>query len=563
MKRAKTIWVGAAAVAATAVLPFAAQAQDEVIAVGAPASAAAEGTSFRNQGPYVGGGLGYNQVEDSTLDFRGTSTDLVTQPTVPVELPFSANTGVAAENEYKGNFWGQGVVGYRFANGLRPEFEIGYRQNEIDSITYADGTSPTDALKDSVKITATTGMFNLWYDLFPSSRFHPYIGGGVGFVRAKLNNQPTNALTSGDPLVSTPNNPLPGPPVCLFQDCDGPRKADDGALAYQAGAGIRWDMLDYLTIGLDYRYLKSGEMEFYSYEDQQETHLDTDYETQSVMLSANYFFNLPTPPAPPATPAAVALVAPVLICSDGLDNDGDGLIDFPADPGCTGTDDGDETDPPQCSDGKDNDGDGLVDFPADKGCTGADDNDEVDPCKTPAVGERVSLKGCGLGDVIVLRGVNFEFDKDRLTVNAKTILDNVAEELVAYPEITIELGGHTDAKGSDEYNQALSDRRAASVVRYLKGKDIAAERMSSAGYGEAQPVADNETDEGRELNRRVELKITSGVAPGSTTTSDGSSTTVTEGVSTEPAVEAPAADAAPAEAAPAETPAAETVPAAE
>ena len=289
---------------------------------------------------------------------------------------------------------------------------------------------------------------------------------------------------------------------------------------------------------------------------------------KDVLLNVGLQLPLGLRPTPPAPPAETVAVVPVLaICADGLDNDGDGLIDFPADPGCTGTDDGDETDPPQCSDGKDNDGDGLVDFPADKGCTGADDNDEVDPCKTPAVGERVSLKGCGLGDVIVLRGVNFEFDKDRLTVNAKTILDNVAEELVAYPEITIELGGHTDAKGSDEYNQALSDRRAASVVRYLKGKDIAAERMSSAGYGEAQPVADNETDEGRELNRRVELKITSGVAPGSTTTSDGSSTTVTEGVSTEPAVEAPAADAppadapaadaVPAEAAPAETPVAE------
>ena len=338
------------------------------------------------------------------------------------------------------------------------------------------------------------------------------------------------------------------------------------------------DKRDFNTLGLDAGLgyilpLSFGRYEFgiraearYRVSKREEEYNDADediaapntFKQTLVNIGLHLPLGLMPPPAPPAQP--VEVVAPTLICSDGLDNDGDGLIDFPADPGCTGTDDGDETDPPQCSDGKDNDGDGLVDFPADKGCTGADDNDEVDPCKTPAVGERVSLKGCGLGDVIVLRGVNFEFDKDRLTVNAKTILDNVAEELVAYPEITIELGGHTDAKGSDEYNQALSDRRAASVVRYLKGKDIAAERMSSAGYGEAQPVADNETDEGRELNRRVELKITSGVAPGSTTTSDGSSTTVTEGVSTEPAVEAPAADAAPAEAAPAETPGTEVAP---
>lgn len=220
----------------------------------------------------------------------------------------------------------------------------------------------------------------------------------------------------------------------------------------------------------------------------------------------------PKPPEP-APVAPVAVVVPVAICADGQDNDGDGQTDFPNDPGCTAADDGDETDPAQCSDGKDNDGDGLIDFPSDKGCSAADDNDEVDPCKTPAPGEVISLKGCGTGDIIVLKGVNFEFDQSRLTANAKTILDGVATELAAYPEIKIELGGHTDAKGSDEYNQALSEKRAAAVVSYLRKKGVAGDRMTSAGYGESKPVADNETDEGRELNRRVELKVTEGAAP--------------------------------------------------
>ncbi|MGQ0620141.1 MAG: OmpA family protein [Panacagrimonas sp.] len=263
------------------------------------------------------------------------------------------------------------------------------------------------------------------------------------------------------------------------------------------------------------------------------------------------------PPPPPPPP--VAIVPPAAICADTQDNDGDGLIDFPGDPGCSSADDADETDPPVCSDGKDNDGDGLVDFPADKGCTAADDTDEVDPCKTPAPGERISLKGCGTGDIIVLRGVNFEFDKARLTVNAKTILDNVGEELTAYPEIEVELSGHTDAKGSDEYNQSLSDKRAASVKTYLVSKDIADARMTTVGMGEAQPVADNETDEGRELNRRVELKVTKGVAVGGPTVVEktaGEAAVVadpSETVSGDPATELvpPAADAAaPAEAAP-------------
>lgn len=160
-------------------------------------------------------------------------------------------------------------------------------------------------------------------------------------------------------------------------------------------------------------------------------------------------------------------------------------------------------------------------------------------CKTPEPGQPVTLEGCAAGDKIVLRGVNFEYDKSRLTSNAKTILDDVTDALNKVPSVTVELGGHTDSRGSDEYNQALSERRAASVRQYLIGKDIDANRMTSVGYGESQPVADNETDEGRELNRRVELKIT------------GGSTEVAPAADAAPAVdEAPAADAPAEEVAP-------------
>lgn len=236
------------------------------------------------------------------------------------------------------------------------------------------------------------------------------------------------------------------------------------------------------------------------------------HDFQDVLFNIGLQLPLGLRPPPPPPPPPVAVVPSLAICGDALDNDGDGLVDYPADPGCSAADDNDETDPRQCSDGKDNDGDGSVDFPSDNGCSAADDNDETDPCKTPAPGERITLKGCGTGDTIVLRGVNFDFDKATLTVNAKTILDNVAEELSAYPEIKVEVSGHTDAKGSDEYNQKLSARRAVSVRKYLETKGIAGTRMTSVGYGESKPVADNETEEGRELNRRVELRITEGVA---------------------------------------------------
>lgn len=193
--------------------------------------------------------------------------------------------------------------------------------------------------------------------------------------------------------------------------------------------------------------------------------------------------------------------------------------------------------PPVCGDGLDNDNDGDIDFPADKGCTALDDGDETDPaprCKPPEPGQAMSLEGCGVGDVIVLRGVNFEFDKSTLTVNARSILDGVAAALTARPDIKIELGGHTDGKGSDEYNARLSDRRSKSVKAYLVQKGVASSRMTTRGYGESMPVATNDTDDGREFNRRVELKVTESAG----------GVTVAPPVPTDAAPAAPAAPAA-------------------
>lgn len=161
-----------------------------------------------------------------------------------------------------------------------------------------------------------------------------------------------------------------------------------------------------------------------------------------------------------------------------------------------------------CADGIDNDGDGAIDYPSDPGCTSAIDDDETNPrCETPAAGQPVDLDGCAVGDSIVLNGVNFEFDKATLTANAKTLLDQVADALQRRGDIKVEVAGHTDSKGSDAYNQALSEARAESVVEYLSGRGIDPVRMTPRGYGESMPVADNESDAGRELNRRVELKV--------------------------------------------------------
>jgi outer membrane protein OmpA-like peptidoglycan-associated protein len=108
---------------------------------------------------------------------------------------------------------------------------------------------------------------------------------------------------------------------------------------------------------------------------------------------------------------------------------------------------------------------------------------------------------------IVLRGVQFEFDKSDIRPDAGVILDEAASQLSQVPGARVSVEGHTDSSGSDAYNQSLSERRAASVKDYLVGKGVEGGRLTTAGYGESQPVADNATDEGRALNRRVELKV--------------------------------------------------------
>ncbi|GIW45874.1 MAG: hypothetical protein KatS3mg077_3156 [Candidatus Binatia bacterium] len=114
---------------------------------------------------------------------------------------------------------------------------------------------------------------------------------------------------------------------------------------------------------------------------------------------------------------------------------------------------------------------------------------------------------------LVLRGVNFDFNKSDIRPDSRPVLDEAAEILKANPEVRISIEGHTDAIGSDAYNEKLSVRRAEAVFRYLVNRGVAPERMEVIGYGESRPVADNTTEEGRAQNRRVELHIISPVAP--------------------------------------------------
>jgi OOP family OmpA-OmpF porin len=137
--------------------------------------------------------------------------------------------------------------------------------------------------------------------------------------------------------------------------------------------------------------------------------------------------------------------------------------------------------------------------------------DSLDQCPNTPKGIKVDRVGCPFPipeKVSITLLVEFDFDKAVVKPQYHGDLQKVANFLKAYPDTTAELEGHTDSIGSDEYNMKLSQRRAASVKKYLVEKlGIDAARLSSVGYGESRPVASNKTDEGRQKNRRVVANV--------------------------------------------------------
>ncbi len=108
---------------------------------------------------------------------------------------------------------------------------------------------------------------------------------------------------------------------------------------------------------------------------------------------------------------------------------------------------------------------------------------------------------------IVLRGINFDFDKYNIKPEFEPILDEAVSTLKAKPDIKVVIVGHTDSIGTAEYNMNLSKQRAKAVSNYFVSKGIAAGRLQTVGKGLTDPIASNATADGRAMNRRVELQI--------------------------------------------------------
>ncbi len=225
----------------------------------------------------------------------------------------------------------------------------------------------------------------------------------------------------------------------------------------------------------------------------------------------------------PGTPAGV----PVDAVGCALDADGDGVPD--GRDICPDTEAGVEVDSSGCSLDRDGDGvpdgrDACPDTPAgaqvdENGCVLDLDGDGVpngtDRCPSTPAGRAVNEEGCSRIEAgleagrLILSEISFETNSATLNEESRRVLDEVAEALLARPDMEIEVQGHTDSVGSAAANLRLSDRRAQAVYEYLirTHSNLAPGRFFVRGFGETSPIASNDTASGRRANRRVEFVV--------------------------------------------------------
>ncbi|WP_084196820.1 OmpA family protein [Solimonas soli] len=466
-------------------------------------------------------------------------------PDIPPTDPTGGTPAASFDTtiRYKGGFGGGATLGYMFDGGLRPELNFTYSQADWDTITLRDsaGNSVTSS-PDSAKLKAMRLMANAWYDIDFGTWVVPYLGGGVGYQRTEISGSGANdsdngfawQLGAGVGFLLSPRTTLSLD--YRFVNASDPEfgTADGGKLtteyqSHNVGLGLRYAFGngakdsdgDGVPDRLDKCPGTPAGVHVYS----NGCPIDADGDGVPDYLDKC-----------PNTPAGVQVDA----SGCPLDSDGDGVPDYldkcPGTPkgvhvnadGCNSADsdgDGIPDDLDRCpntpagvavgQDGcpLDSDGDGIPDYLDE--CPHSPPGAKVLPngcalvgdCRKPRPGEQVDANGCAVDKNFILKGVKFEFDSDRLTPEAQHILNHVATTLQAYPNVNVEVEGHTDNIGSDSYNLGLSERRAIAVKKYLTDHGVAAKRMTPVGYGETRPIDSNETEEGRENNRRVELHV--------------------------------------------------------
>jgi outer membrane protein OmpA-like peptidoglycan-associated protein/outer membrane protein W len=266
-------------------------------------------------------------------------------------------------------------------------------------------------------------------------------------------------------------------------------KQDDFGVQY--GFGAKWLFSDHFLLRADARHLIDTD---YSYS-KGGTSKNNEIVTLGLSWLLGHAGSQPKP-EPKAEPAPVVAAVPVVV--PPADADGDGVID--TQDACPGTAAGVKVDARGCPAVVDTDGDGIP--------------DDKDECPGTPAGTAVDATGCpstvkAIEDNWTLSGVQFESGSDKITSGSFATLDDAAETLKARSQVRVEIQGYTDNTGKPESNLALSEKRAQSVKNYLVGKGVSASQLETKGYGEASPIADNSTKEGRAKNRRIDFKVLS------------------------------------------------------
>ncbi|MCI0330756.1 MAG: OmpA family protein [candidate division Zixibacteria bacterium] len=461
-----------------------------------------------------------------------------------------------------------GVVDASLKYGLTKNWVVGVegtgRMNWLaDTSKFADGAGFTfDNLADGPQQRAFSGGLLAEYHFMPEKKLSPYVSIGAGIYLWKWRDKDGNTLMSDTSLLN-------GTGVPDTDKAGNPYELKDQELYGMLGLGVEYFISENFSweLGGRARYLSHFLTDFKDDKDIVGTganELDLPKLTAEVYTGFSFYFGGKVGDEDldgvsdkkdkcPGTRVGCRVDAdgcPVDSDGDGVcdgidacanspkgvkvdskgcptDSDGDGVSD--GTDKCDNTPKGCTVDAAGCPTDADGDGvcDGLdkcADTP--RGCTvdasgcqtdsdGDGVCDGVDQCPNTPAGSEVNAVGCVLPKVeyiptpekpLVLKGVNFQTGKAVLLDASKTVLDEVAISLMAHPEVKVEVGGHTDATGSDAHNLNLSEQRATAVRNYLVEKGVKAENLFVKGYGETTPIADNKTVSGRAQNRRVELK---------------------------------------------------------
>jgi len=320
---------------------------------------------------------------------------------------------------------------------------------------------------------------------FTTGGFQPFLLAGGGFIDEKVNGDTEGAGFANAgvgffvPLMDNLKLRTEGRYVAVFND-HGASKGDDPLYDLQVGLGLQADIGKRKPLDAD------GDGVVDPNDACPNTPAGVTVDSRGCPLDADgdgvpdYLDKCPNTPRG----------APVNAQGCPVDSDGDGVADYLDK--CPNTPRGATVDASGCP--LDSDGDGVPDY--------------LDKCPNTPRGLKVDATGCVReAQTIVLQNVNFEFNKATLTADSQTVLNDVATGLKSDPNMTVELAGHTDSKGSDAYNKKLSQSRANSVKAYLVSQGVPSSRLVAKGYGEAKPVATNETEDGRAQNRRVEFRV--------------------------------------------------------